>query len=925
MASSPAPASAVTNLPAPLTRFVGREIELAEATALLAENRLLTLTGPGGSGKTRLALRLASAVAEDFPEGVWFVDFSPLSGGGFVWDEVAMTLGVRQPGPGSTLAEAVRRHLARRQALVVLDNCEHVVETAAEVAAGLLAAAPALKVVATSREPLEVGGEVTWAVPPLSDGDALELFSERARQARPQFKLRPEDADAVRFICRRLDGLPLAIELAAARTRALAPVRIAAHIKDHFRVLPGGPRLAPGRQATLRASFEWSYELLSEAERALLCQLSVFAGGFDVEAVLAICPAASIELLAGLVDRSLIVVDHRSDQAEPHYRMLETIREFAAERLAEAQERDMVSARHRDHYLGLAEAAEPKVLGPEQVYWLPRLSQEQDNLRGALAWSRDQGEADALARIVVALGNFWAMTARWIEAQVWLEAAADRAHDLSPRLRGRLRNLECVCYISSGRSLAEVPALANEALELARAAGDEREEALALFTLGLVAGLVGGAEAMRPYIEQALPLARSAGFAQVAVPSLPVFVVLRWFQSEPEQTWRLAEEAIAIAKAGGNRQLLLLAMCIAGLTAVVQGRLAAAHKLLEAAMADGRHTDHAMLWNGLLGLAWVRMLRGDFAAARAAVAESLAASQRSAEEGRVVRTIEPHARWILGSIELVGGCAAQARDTLAPVVDFFRSSLVSPWAAPPLVVMAEAQLELGALDEAQASLEEATSLARAGALTWVLGRAALVRAKLRVREGDLKAAESLAHEALSLAREAGDQLGLVDGLELLARLVAEQESAREAVRLWSAAESLRAELGYARFPVDRGVHESALAQAAQALGQSEFAAAWAEGVKLSPDAAIAYAARGRGERRRPSNGWASLTPSELEVVRLVGQHLTNPEIAARLFVSRATIKTHLLHVFAKLGVASRSELASEAIKAGILGRQDVRR
>ncbi|HLQ61101.1 MAG TPA: AAA family ATPase, partial [Candidatus Acidoferrales bacterium] len=296
-----------SKLPAPLTRFVGREAELAEAAALLAEGRLLTLTGPGGAGKTRLALRLASAVAEHFPDGVWFVDLSSLSGGEFVWDQVAMTIGVRQPGPGRTLAEALGRYLASRRALVVIDNCEHVVEAAAEVTARLLAA-PALIVVATSREPLGVDGEVTWAVPPLSDADAIDLFSDRARLALPQFRLRAEDADAVRSICRRLDGLPLAIELAAARIRALAPAGIAAHLKDHFRVLPSGPRTAPGRQATLRASFEWSYELLSTAERALLRQLAVFAGGFDVEAALAVCPAASVELLATLPDRSLIIV-----------------------------------------------------------------------------------------------------------------------------------------------------------------------------------------------------------------------------------------------------------------------------------------------------------------------------------------------------------------------------------------------------------------------------------------------------------------------------------------------------------------------------------------------------------------------------------------------------------------------------------------
>ncbi len=399
-------------LPAPLTRFVGREAELARAAALLAEARLLTLTGPGGAGKTRLALGLASIVAHRFPDGTWFVDFSSLSGGEFLWDQVAITLGVREPGGGRSLAEAVAHRLAERRALLVLDNCEHVVDAAAEVTAGLLAAAPALRMVATSREPLGVGGEVTWAVPPLSEDDAVELFTDRARLARPGFELREDDAAAARSICHRLDGLPLAIALAAARTRALAPARIAAELQSHFRLLPGGPRSAPGRQATLRASFEWSYDLLSEMERALLRQLSVFAGGFDVEAALAVCPAASLEVLAALAERSLLVVEERSGHSEPRFRMLETIRAFAAAHLAEAGEVDVVHIRHRDHYLERAELAEPGLTGPDDARWQAALTGEQENLR------------PAMARIVAALGWWWILTSRFVELHRWLERSS---------------------------------------------------------------------------------------------------------------------------------------------------------------------------------------------------------------------------------------------------------------------------------------------------------------------------------------------------------------------------------------------------------------------------------------------------------------------------------------------------------------------
>jgi predicted ATPase/DNA-binding CsgD family transcriptional regulator len=907
----------VSMLPAPLTRFVGREAELSEAAALLGEARLLTLTGPGGAGKTRLAVRLAASVTEHFPDGVWFVDFSPLPGGEFVWDEVANTLGVSGSGPGTTVAEALGRHLTAHRALVVLDNCEHVVASAADVAAKLLAAAPGLKIVATSREPLAVGGEVTWSVPPLSEADGIDLFIDRAKQVRPRFRVRDEDAEDVRSICRRLDGLPLAIELAAARVRALDPAYIASGLKDHLALLPSGPRSAPQRQSTLAASFDWSHELLPDAERALLRQLSVFAGGFDVEAALAVCPAATLELLAALTDRSLIMLEPSSDQAGPRYRMLETVREFAAEHLDEADEVELIRSRHRDHYLRLAETAEPNLMGADEDRWRARLRTEHDNLRAAMAWSRDHGDAEALARMVVALGWFLE-TPRWVtELRMWLQSAELRLGEISPGMAARIRSFQCVVAVATAE-FGELPTLANDALTLARAAGDKREEAVALSALGMMAGLVGGAEAMRPCLEEALHLARSAGFAQLTTMALSVFVLLRFFRSDPDESRRLSEEAVARAKTGANRHNTLMVESIAGMAALLQGRLAEAARMAESVVAEGRPTRDFNYMGSLLLLGWVAMLRGDFDAARDAINESLGAAQRYPTDAISGRLVGPLAQSVLGAMELAGGDADRARDAIAPLVGAMRATPFSRWSGVLLVVLAEAQLALGEINQATNSLDEAESLARPADLIWVLGRARRVRGKLLALEGDIQGAESLAHEAMSLGREAGDQIGLVDALELLARLVAEQSSPREAVRLWAAAESMRAGLGYVRFPVEQGPYDAAVASIKEALGPEEFAAAWAEGAKLSVEEAIAYAARGRGERKRPTTGWASLTPSELEVVRLVGEHLSNPEIAARLFVSRATVKSHLLHIFSKLGIDSRSELAAEVIKRGIV-------
>jgi len=910
----------MSSLPVPLTRFVGREAELAQVRGLLAGRRLLTLTGPGGTGKTRLALQLVAVAAADFPDGVSFADLSPLSGGEFVWDRVALTLGLKEPGRGRTWAEAFGHYLGARQTLLVLDNCEHVVEAAAEVAASVLASASGVKVVATSREPLGVAGEVTWAVPSMAEADAVELFTDRARQALPQFRLHDDDRKAVLDICRRLDGLPLAIEFAAARARALDPVHIAAGLKDRFAVLPRGPRTAPRRQATLAASFDWSYDLLTDPERALLRQLSVFAGGFDVEAALAVCPAASLELLAALTDRSLVIAESRAGHAEARYRLLETVRQFAAEHLDEAEEVELTRNRHRDYYLEMAETSELQVSGPNAERWLARLRREEDNMRAALAWSRDRGETVELVRMVVALTASWQMRLAYPEAELWLIAAASRASDVPALLRAQLRNVHCVHALNTGHGLVEVPAWANEALALARAAGDKRQEAFALSALGVMAGLGGGARAMRPYFEEARSATSLAGPAKGSSLTLLTyltnftFLVFRLFQSDSEEPRRIAEEGIDRGKTDSNPYMLHEAMWAAGLVAVIQGRLADATQLLETALTEGRQQDESLVWKCGFCLAWVAMLRGDFDSARAAIGECLSAIRGSDAAGGSGQSVAPAAKWLTGWIELAIGDPAKAANTATEVVDAIRSSPLSRYASLPLVVLAEAQLAQGALGKAQAGIDEATNLARSGELTWVLGRASVVRAKLMARRGDVQEAETLAHEGLTLGGEAGDQLGMVDALELLARLAANQDSHKEAARLWAAAEASRTELGYARFPVERVAYDAAVANARDGLGPDDFKAAWDEGARLSVVEAIAYAARGRGERKRPSTGWASLTPSELEVVWLVGEHLSNPDIAARLFVSRATVKTHLVHIFAKLGIDSRSALAAEAVR-----------
>lgn len=426
-----------TNLPAPLTSFVGRGPELTYLQQLLAGTRLLTLTGAGGIGKTRLALQAAPTLAARVPQGIWLVELAPLQDPAAVPGAVAMALGVREQG-ATPLPATLADYLQRRQVLLILDNCEHLVEAVAGLVHHLLAAAPDLRVLATSREALRLPGEVVWRVPalsapaptgpasdaPLESYEATRLFLDRARQADPLFEVRdPADADAVRQICRQLDGVPLAVELAAACARVLAVGEIAARLDDRFRLLTDGSRAALPRHQTLHAAISWSYDLLAEAERALFVYLAVFAGGWTLDAAEAISsesiPAG--EILAGLkqlADKSLIVVE--AGDGATRYRMLETIRAYGLEQLLVRGEEAAVRAAHGRYYLALAEAASAQMHGPDQPDWLERLERDHDNLRATLRWAADSGETDIALRLGRALTLFWFFHGHFSEGRHWL-------------------------------------------------------------------------------------------------------------------------------------------------------------------------------------------------------------------------------------------------------------------------------------------------------------------------------------------------------------------------------------------------------------------------------------------------------------------------------------------------------------------------
>jgi len=443
-----------SNLPVQLTTFVGRDRELADLRQLLQDVRLLTLVGPGGIGKTRLVARLVHELPES--QAVWLVELSSLDDPGLVLNTIAATLDVREP-PGEPLAGALAEALRQRPTTLLLDNCEHVVEACATVADSLLRSCPTLTILATSRQPLGVQGETTWRVPPLGVPDprpergsdevgaseAARLFVERARSTLPSFTLNDRNAHAVAQICRQLDGIPLAIELAAARIEALGVQQILERLSDRFRLLGAVNQVVDPRHRTLRAAVVWSHDLLAPAEQVLFRRLAVFAGGWTLEAAEAVCAAAELQRddvldrLSALVNQSLVIAE--GQDATVHYRMLETLRQFALEQLEASGERSALRDRHLTWYLDLAERADGELNGPTQATWLDVIEREFDNIRAALGWCLESGAIENELRLAVACSYFWQIRGHRYrsEGRRWLDDGIARAHESKSNARAR--------------------------------------------------------------------------------------------------------------------------------------------------------------------------------------------------------------------------------------------------------------------------------------------------------------------------------------------------------------------------------------------------------------------------------------------------------------------------------------------------------
>jgi predicted ATPase/DNA-binding NarL/FixJ family response regulator len=867
------------NLPIPSTPLIGRAGELANVRAsLLREDvRLLTLTGAPGIGKTRLALQLAADVQHAFADGVRWVPLAPIQDATLVLSALAHALDVREAGAQS-LRDTLLNVLEQKQLLLVLDSFEHVAAAAPELA-GLLEQASGLKLLTTSRAALHVAGEHIWSVPPLTFPDlhnlptldrlaaypAVQLFVERAQAVQQDFALTDDLAPLVAAICAQLQGVPLAIELAAARSRVLPPQALLERLGQRLALLSEGAADAPERQQSLRAAIGWSYELLSAEEQALLRRLGVFVGGWTLDAAEAVCQLrieneelrkgtepqqfsivnsqfSILDGLAALVDQSL--VQRLADaEGEPRFTMLETIREFALEQLEASSEAEALRQQHAIYYLQFAETAEPHLQGPNQVAWLRRLEAEHDNLRAALAWSQTPAcDAELALRLAVALYQFWQVRGYWSEGRAWLAPAVERNPHAAPALAA--------------------PALAR-ASRLARDQDDYAQATL--------------------LAEQCLPLARTANHTDSTILALDTLGGIATVQGNFVQATQRYKEALALARQIDDQRLIGETLGPLGRLARIQGDLGRAEAYYNEALRIGRKVDNArIVVRALWGLGSVARDQGEYRRASALFAEGLALARSLGFKTLIAQ--------ILNGL----GEAARLEQDYAQAAEHYRESL---------------QLfhELGDKGNLSAVLHN-------------LGHVALHRRQV---------AQAAAHfaESLAIAQAVEDKRLVGYALVGLGVVAAAQEQPRVAVHLLSATAAQREAIGYQLDAADQSEYDHYLTTARTQLDSAVFDVAWAEGQALALEQAIAEAvelahtAQATPDHRPQTplgERLGDLTEREREVLRLLAQGLTNPQIAEQLIISPRTVHAHLRAIYGKLEVSSRSAATRFAVEHGLV-------
>ncbi|MGH2372868.1 MAG: ATP-binding protein [bacterium] len=879
-------------LPRRLSSFIGRETEIVEVRRLLATTHLLTVVGIGGAGKTRLALQVADQVVEEFPHGVYLVELAQVTDPSLVAQAVAASLGVRED-PGRPLIESLKGHLQTRRMLLVLDNCEHLVDTVAALATELLGAAPGLKLLCTSREALAIAGEAAWRIPSLSVPDprraldrhaletyeAVRLFVERAAEVVAGFVLTEQNAPAIVQICRRLDGIPLAIELAASRVRVLTPDQIAARLDDRFRLLAGGSRTAMPRQQTLKAAMDWSYDLLTPPEAAVLRRLSVFSRGCTLTAAEAVCAADDVggnevlDLLTRLVDKSLVVAEE--EDRENRYRLLETVKQYGRDKLVEAGEAPAVRHRHLEWFLAFVESAGPKLQTAEQLVWLSRLDAEHDNIRGALEWALESAHEEIPARMAEALWWFWTLRGRTTEGREWLSKAVARVREPSKIRAFTLVSAGMLAFFAA--DYAAATAMGEEGLGIARDLGDRDAEGYALVVLAMVAGARGEYERATSLAEESLALTNVGGHAWEKGAVLSVMGSFAFQAGDFARAERLLQEGLSVFKDFGDRWGIAFALQWLGLLARSRGDYARAAAMLEESLALSRQLGHSWgVASTLLTMALTPLRQGDYPRATAYLKESLALFEELADPASQARV-----HHYLGLVSYYQGDYQRARTRLEESLTLARQIGLKDGVSQVLAVLGRLALQQGDGAKAmqlgrealaisqetgaqwprayalrllaastlhQRDFDNAVSLAaesleifRGVGDMWAVAWALQLLGEIALAGGDNDGATARFAEALEIRRRQGERLGIAESIEGIAACAARDGPPEQVAGLLGAASALRESIKAPLASTDAAWYASALAAVRERLTPENFQAAWTRGSAMPADEAAAHA------------------------------------------------------------------------------------
>jgi predicted ATPase/DNA-binding CsgD family transcriptional regulator len=775
------------NLPIPLTPLIGREPDLTTIQYLLQRDdvRMVTLVGPAGVGKTRLGLQAANAMQRAFADGLAFIPLAPILDPNLVLPTIAQHLN-RPPSP-----EALIDYLVDKEILLLLDNFEQIIAAGPSLAE-LLMACPDLKLLITSRESLRMRGEHEFPVPPLTQSLAVTLFVQRAQALQPDFVLNSDNAATVAEICHRLDGLPLAIELAAARIKFFPLPVLLARLGHRLQVLTSGPRDLPERHQTLWSAIEWSYDLLTMGEQRLFRRLGVFAGGCTLDAASHVAPMEVKSGVEPLIDKNLLrpVTDM---EGEARLQMLETIREFALEQLAISGEANAIHRAHAEYYRGLAEYAEPQLIGNDVSAWLERLEREHDNLRAALSWTLEHGDADTAQRLSGALWRFWFLRGHLGEGRKCLEATLAMQGEVPPSIKVKV--LSGAGYLAATQSdYSRAETLCETALEIARGLDDEQSMALALFGLASTANWGRDYIRARSLFESSLEIYRKLKDGWGIASTLAYLGNVLYFQGEYESARPLFDEALALFHNMGQVWGIAFTLYSRGLLAINQHDLRSAQRDLE-------------------------------------------------ESQRYLRQLGDRR----GLIRTIAGLA-----------------------------------------------------------------------KVGLEQKRYLEARALILEAMTLTREVGDRWTASVMLDLMGSFSAQQHQAQLAAQLFGAAEALRAAIGAPLSPAFRDWRERGLRITNAQLPSESLARLWDEGRAQTPEAATQLFETIKPPVTALHARLGDLTAREIDVLRLVGDGLTDAEIAERLVVSVRTVNAHLRSIYSKIDVTSRTAAARWGMENGLI-------